>query len=73
MAAIFKRLGEIGRGLLESAARFPLETSLGIAYFVLFILADKGILLSGSSEGIWLLGWFVPHYILLFCLHRFSD
>ena len=47
--------------IIKCVKEFPLETLLGLAYFVLFIINPKIQFL-----------WFFPQYVLLFTLHKFA-
>lgn len=70
MGKVKEKLSALWLGLGESVKRFPLEITLGLVYFILFVLVDTDVL-KVSSEAV--LFWFFPHIVLLFTLHRLSE
>ncbi len=64
MAAILEKTRSIFRQLGRSVTKFPLETLLGVAYFILFLFRDKWDL---SDETF--LAFFVL-YVLTYSFHR---
>ena len=72
MGKLKERIAAIGRGLAGSVRDYPLETLLGLVYFLIYVF-DRTISVKipgAHPEG--LLSWFFPHIVLLFTLHRFS-
>lgn len=73
MGKFQERMKALGQGVVRSVQEFPLETLLGLVYFVLGVLTDRGQTAAlKDSEVYELLLWFVPQYVLLFAFGRLA-
>lgn len=73
MGKFQERMKALGQGVVRSVREFPLETLLGLVYFVLGVLTDRGQTAAlKDSEVYELLLWFVPQYVLLFAFGRLA-
>ncbi|MBQ7610594.1 MAG: DUF4153 domain-containing protein [Bacteroidales bacterium] len=73
MGKFQERMKALGQGVVRSVREFPLETLLGLVYFVLGVLTDRGQTAAlKESEVYELLLWFVPQYVLLFAFGRLA-
>ena len=72
MSRLSESIRNFGRGLAGSVREYPLETLLGLVYFLLFVFWKKVETLSGGSGMPGMFVWFFPNYVLLFTLHKFS-
>ena len=71
--SIVSQFSAFVRGLGHAFRRFPTEAALGVVYFILFILTETGALPGINEENrVWMILWFLPHYVLLFFLHIHS-
>lgn len=66
MSKFTDRIRALGAGVVRSFREFPVEALLGVTFFVLSILTDLEVM-----AGVPFL-YFLPLYILTFCLHRFA-
>ena len=72
MSRLSESIRNFGRGLAGSVREYPLETLLGLVYFLLFVFWKKVETLAGGSGMPGMFVWFFPNYVLLFTLHKFS-
>ena len=73
MGKFQERMKALGQGVVRSVREFPLETLLGLVYFVLGVLTDRGQTAALKESEVYdLLLWFVPQYVLLFAFGRLA-
>ena len=64
--------GKMWQGFVCSIREFPLETLLGVTYFLIFIFENSVSKALGKTDLYYLFFWFFPQYVLLFTLHKLS-
>lgn len=72
MSRFAESLDRLGRGIVRSVRDFPVEALLGAAYFIIYLFGKR---IDARLEDVDLFNlflWFVPHYVLVFILHRLS-
>lgn len=72
MSRFAEGLKGLGRDLVRSIRDFPVEALLGAVYFIIFLFGKR---IDARLEDVDLFNlflWFIPHYVLVFILHRLS-
>lgn len=72
MSRFAEGLKGLGRDLIRSVRDFPVEALLGAVYFIIFLFGKR---IDARLEDVDLFNlflWFIPHYVLVFILHRLS-
>ena len=65
-------IGKVWTGLLDSIKKFPVETALGLTYFILFILTDAIDEHFPEVDPTYILMWLLPNMLLTFSLGRIA-
>ena len=77
MNRLISKLTDGVKGLVRSMKEYPLETAVGLAYFLVYVFKwPIGLALKGKGFPVdvsQFLVWLVPHIVLCFTLHRFKD
>lgn len=72
MSRFVAGLKGLGLDLVRSVRDFPVEALLGAVYFIIFLIGKRIDARLGDVDLFNLFLWFIPHYVLVFVLHRFS-